>query len=237
MYRKYIAKRFGKATIPTSYTTLKKAYDNDGGILFVTKEKKTTAGLLFKIKNKTIYGKCLGFSMVNQNYNNGLAGHAALFFLIDWSLNKGITELNYGNTMPFFEDGIFRYKKEWGMDIVKHRDQNFCMLRLNRLTQGALFLLKENPFIFFEEGVMKGFVTLDYKPTKNDLQSLKSQYLIPEIKTLVVMAYYNEDNQDTIRKEFWTTEENLNDLSIPLSTIYVALHKDQHAVKLYTFNR
>jgi len=237
MYLNYIKNRFGKATIPTSYTKLKRAYNKEGGIIFINKEKKPIAGLLFQIKRKTLYGKCLGFSMINQSHSSGLAGQAALFFIIRWAINEGINKLNYGNTTPFFEDGIFRYKKEWGMDISQHSNQFFCALRLNKLTEGVLVMLKENPFIFLENGVMKGFVLLDHKPKMNDLQGITSQYWVPKLDTLVVMAHYNKDKEERIEDESMITENHIHSLSMPLSTIYSGLKKNEDIVKLYILQR
>jgi hypothetical protein len=237
MYLKYIKNRFGKATIPMSYTKLKRAYNKDGGIIFITQEKITIAGLLFQIKRKTLYGKCLGFSMIDQSHSSGLASQAALFFIIRWAINKGINKLNYCKTTPFFEDGIFRYKKEWGMNIAKHSDQFFCALRLNKLTEGVLFMLKENPFIFLENGLMKGFVLLDYQPKINDLQGIISQYLVPKLDMLVVMAHYNKDKEEKIQDTFMTTENYTHSLPKPLSTIYSGLQKNEDVVKLHIFRR
>ena len=80
MYLPYTKKRFGRAAISSSYSTLKALYKRNGGIVFVKNGEQHIVGLLFWTRGKTLYAKSLGVLETNQRFGIGLAGQAALFF-------------------------------------------------------------------------------------------------------------------------------------------------------------
>jgi len=182
--------------------------------------------------------KSLGVLEANQKFVTELAGQAALFFLIKWAKVRGIESLNYGVTMPFFRNGIFTFKKEWGMYIEQHTEQPFCALKLNRLNERALSFLRYNPFICLDKGVMKGVFFVNHRPTKLELQQIFSKHFLQRLDSLVVIAYYHHNKKATNKTESSTTSENFtDDLVQPLSTTCLSLRKLGFVVEVHTFKR
>jgi len=197
MYLPYIRKRFGTGAQPTSYLTSKEFYRKNGGIIFVLEGNKPITGILFFVKNKTIYAVGLGAYRGDQNYLKNFACEAALFFLIKWSKKNGLKSLNYGGTVPFFTNGIFQYKKEWGMFAEKDTNQLFCALKVVSLNEESLSYLLQNPFIFLEKNAIKGVVFVNHRLTKTELQKLYSTYMFPKMDSLIVISYYNRQTRET----------------------------------------
>lgn len=236
MYLPYTRKRFGRAAHLNSYLTLKAVYKRNGGIVFVKKEEKRIVGLLFQIRGKTLYAKSLGVYEANQDFVTELAGQAVLFFLIKWAKIKGMESLDYGITMPFFRDGIFTYKKEWGMHIELRDNQPFCALRLNGLNEGTLSFLLQNPFIFLDKGVMKGAVLVNHRPTKLELQQIHSKHFLPGLDSLIVMAYHTRNTGVANKTVSSRSFENFADTLLqPLASVCLSLQKRGFAVEVHAF--
>lgn len=202
MYLPYIRRRFGAGAQPTSYLTSKIFYKKNGGIIFVLEENKPIAGILFFMKNETIYAVGLGVYQGDENYLKNSAREAALFFLIKWSKTKGLKSLNYGGTVPFFANGVFQYKKEWGMFAEEEAHQLFCALKVVSLNERSVSCLLQNPFIFLDTNAMKGLVFVNHRLTQTELQKLFSTYAIPKMDSLMVISYYDGKTRETAEADF-----------------------------------
>jgi hypothetical protein len=233
MYFPYTKKRFKNAAKFETYQRLKALYRRNGGIIFVKKEGKPIAGILFKMRGETLHALRFGVYEGDHNLVKDLAGQAALFFLIDWAKMNGMKSLDFGSTLPFFSDGIFSYKKEWGMFVEDHSNQFFCALKLSNPNKGSLAFLQQNPFIFVDKGVMKGVVMVNHRPTKVELQQIFSKYYLPKLDSLIVIAYHSS-NTGVINE----TESSIciqNPSMKPMPCICLPLQKRGFNVETYTF--
>jgi len=209
MYLPYIRRRFKTSAQPGSYLRSKAFYRKNGGILFVLKGKRPIAGILFRVRRKTLDALNLGVYGGDQNYVKDFACEAALFFLIKWSRIKGLKSLNYGGAVPFFTSGIFQYKKEWGMFVEEVTDQRFCALRIASFNENSLSFLLHNPFIFLDKNAMKGLVFVDHRLSKAELQKLFSMYLFPRMDSLIVISYYDRKTGKTKETNFSLNSQNM----------------------------
>lgn len=202
MYLPYAKSRFGKGAYIKTYAESKAVYRKNGGIIFITLERKPIAGILFRQAGKMLQALNFGALVDDQSMDqaHNLAGLASLFFLIKWARENGVKNLNYGVSMPFLNEGIFTYKKEWGMNVNDQRDGSVCALKLNSLTNGTLSFLTQNPFIVIDKRKLKGVVFIDHKIEKSELQQIMARHYLPNLDSLEVIAYYKPD-------------ENINDAS------------------------
>jgi len=233
MHLPYITKRFKRAAKFDTYLGLNVLYKRSGGILFVKKEGKPIAGILFKMSGETLHALRFGVYEGDHNLIKGLAGQAALFFLIDWAKMNGMKSLDYGGALPFFSDGIFSYKKEWGMFVENHSNRFFCALKLNNPNKGSLAFLQQNPFIFVDKGgVMKGVVLVNHSPTKVELQQIFSKYYLPKLDSLIVIAYHSSNTSVIDETELSTCMQLPSVKSIP--GICLSLQTRGFNVETYT---
>lgn len=234
MYLPYIKRRFDKAAQLSNYQTLKACYVRNGGIIFVKKGEKPNTGILFQIRGKTLYALVFGVCEGNQNFVKDLAGQAALFFLIKWAKAKGMKSLNYGRTVPFYNDGIFRFKKEWGMSVEEHADQPFCALKLNPHSKRSPSFLQQNPCIIYDEGAMKGVILLNHKPGEKELQHIRSKHLLQKLNSVIVVCCSPNKSSSKIT-EVLNTENGFQDVIKPLSNLYLLLQKQGISVDMHEF--
>jgi hypothetical protein len=221
MYLPFMKKRFDRAAFISSYADLKVGYQRNRGILFVEERGKRIAGIFFQRRAKTLFVLTLGISNGDNGSQKNLAGTAALFHLIQWAQKNGFATLNYGATLPFFSDGVFTYKNEWGMSISTRADSRFWALKINTLNKGTISFLTHNPFIMFDKGKLRAFVLLDDKSVKTDSGRLASKFMLPGLDLPIVLAYCNRSLDTEGLEEFQElTSKSKQNLTKPLSDFY-----------------
>ena len=187
MYLPYAEKRFEKAAYIKSLLESEIIYRLNGGVLLVKKEKDPVAGILFQIRGKTVLAWSLGVYEGNQDLVR--ATEAALLHLITWAKAKGIEKLDYGVSMPFLREGVFIYKKEWGMSVNEPLEQFLCALKIDSLNEGFLAFLQQNPFIISDHGLIKGVLLLDESLNRVELGEVFSRYYLPNLSSIIVLTY------------------------------------------------
>jgi hypothetical protein len=197
MYLPYAQSRFGKAAYIKPYLESKTVYKSNGGIIFVKKNNKPLAGMLFNIQRKKLHAWSFGAHEGNQQFVEELAGEAALLFLIEWAKTQDIESLDYGVSLPFLREGIFTYKKEWGMSVNEQKDNPICALKVNPVNQCSLTFLQQNPFIVIDEHELKGVVFIDHRATRAELQQIHSRYYLPNLQSFIVVSYFKHNPEAT----------------------------------------
>ena len=231
MYLPYTKKRFGKTARVADYSILKRIYKAGGGVIFVKNEDLPLSGILFQIRGKTIYALHSGVYNGDQSIVRRLASQAALLFLVKWARSKGLTCLDYGSTLPFFNDGAFSYKKGWGMHLENDPFELFCALKLipNR---GTLSFLQQNPCIFKYEGTINGLFLVDHKPTEEFKQYFK-KYYFPKLDSITLIAYYRTKVSYDGGQAFSTRRKNSTSIK-PIRTLCSSLRKLNFEVETCT---
>lgn len=230
MYLPYMVKRFGKAAKPRDYQISKMRFQHSGGIIFVKKDDVPVAGILFQVNRNMLCA--LGYGILDHDGNpaDHLSGQAALFSLIKWARSKGLTNLNYGATVPFFKDGVFQYKREWGMSIEEKTDLPFCALRINIKNIGVPYYLQDNPFIFLDNKSIRGVFFLDHEPTAVELNQIFARHLLPKLESLSVITFCQETLPQT---EFSDLSHDQGSSVQPLENICSSLRRHGYNVRVF----
>jgi hypothetical protein len=224
MYLPHAMKRFDKGAYIRTFLELRILYALNGGIVMVEKDGQPHAGFLFQSQGKTLLARSLGVYEGNRELSR--ASEAALFYLVGWAKAKGIELLDDGVSVPFLKDGVFEYKKEWGMSVSESIDQSSCALKFNSLTEGSLAFLKQNPFVIYDRGVIKGVILLDNNPTKDELRHLFARHYFPDLASLIIISYYYDSeggSSDEIASE--SSRNSSGGLVKPLQNMCVLLQK------------
>ncbi len=232
MYLPYTKSRFGMAAYIKPYLESKIIYRSNGGLLFVKKDERFLAGILFHIHGKTLHAWSLGAREGDQHLVEELAGEAALIFLIEWAKTQGIDNLDYGVSLPFLSEGIFTYKKEWGMSVNEQRDNAICALKLNSVNECSLTFLQQNPFIVTDKKELKGVVFIDHRVTRAELQRIRSRYYLPNLHSIIVVSYY-KPHPETISVVEPCAERLADNLIDPLQNICQTLQEKGFSTEVF----
>lgn len=186
LYLPYISARHGKSAKPTRLFSMKQIY-RKGGLLFVKLNGEYVSGILYDIAGNVVSARCLGIYGGRKQHLDEGAGQAALYFLIKWSRLQGFKEIDYGDCIPFMSDGLFAYKKSWGMEVKPCNDLIYG-LRVSKLDAPVLEFLSENPCIFSESENLNGLIFRKDKVEIEKLSCAKSYYT-PGLSRIVVGLY------------------------------------------------
>lgn len=173
-YLPHIIKRHGKSAKPASFFEMKQIY-RKGGLLLVKSNGKYVAGILYKLLGDVVCACYLGILKGATQYSKEGAGQASLYFLVEWAKQNGFKEINYGPCNPFMNDGLFTYKKSWGMKAKSYGDLVYG-LRVSRFNTSVVDFLSENPLVFSESTTLNCLIFRKAKRLTEEKLCMSSYY-------------------------------------------------------------
>jgi hypothetical protein len=108
-----------------------------------------------------------------------------------WAKERGYKWLDFGHCRSFLNDGVFNYKKRWGMEIeISKRLKNILGIKVCNYCQGVKNFLEKNPFIFINQGKLMGlvFVGKPHELSYDEVQSCVKTHSIPGLDYLVIVS-------------------------------------------------
>lgn len=132
-------------------------------LMLVTYEGKYVCGGFFYHYKDTLMLKYSGVFEGNIDLIKNRAHSAVYYFFIILAQDRKVKRVDLGGARPFFNDGLFQYKKKWGTIIEPYSlvPEVFGLKILNNSESLKQFLI-HNPFIGLnEKNEMVGFVFVD----------------------------------------------------------------------------
>jgi len=211
MYVSYIQKKFGEFRFLHSYRYLKGLFKK-GGILFIKRANERIGGVLYFAQKDIISFHTLGITDGNKEYVKEGAIIAIYYFFISWAQKNNFKKILFGASRSFFNDGLFRFKRKWGMEVRRKKDNYFSFrLYICNLKESVRQLLVNNPFIFDDNGSISAFIMVDIgRPVSLPmLQSIYRDYWTPGLKKVYVLSL-SRVAQDIFLKSTDTDIENID---------------------------
>lgn len=201
MYIPFIRSRHGKSAMPRSIETLRDSL-RDGGMLFINKDGTNVAGIFYQIDREEANMNALCFG-INEKGDEGIKRYSSqitLLSLIDWAKKNKIKTLNYGITPPFLKDGLFTFKKEWGMRIEDANDRLIYAIKLCNFKDNVRQFMVENPFITSDSGRLCGVIFIENveKLSGHEIASCMKRYNVPGMGGIILLS--NKEISDKAMK-------------------------------------
>lgn len=191
MYCPYVSKRHRPFVRLEGFAYLKQLFKK-GGLLLVKRGKMYVSGILYCLVNKTVWTPCMGIfeEHAQEKHVRRTAGDALLYFLILWAKKQGYNKINYGNSKPFLNDGVVRYKREWQMNVRQHSRTRIILTKPCNFERGVRSFLMGNPFIFLDRQSLKGLVFVDHEHpvTWGEIEEILRQHYTPGLTSLLVIS-------------------------------------------------
>lgn len=185
MYVPHISKRHSYLPHLNDFSLLKSIF-RTSALFFIKSNDEYLGGHYLILRDKTLWAKWLGIKDGNKDHlRKGVSG-AINYFVIKWAIEKKYELIDFGLCRAFYNDGVFRFKKKWGM-IIKNFSLNtmFWGLKIYRFNEGVKNFLEENPFLFYRDGRLEGFVFLhEGCQSEKDVAHIYKNFLIPGISKL-----------------------------------------------------
>jgi len=207
IYHPFIVSRHEELTIPeaTNYNEIKVLFEK--GSLFIVQDKdRVVSGFIPLISGSTAFFTYAGVE-IKDNYLTKAAGSALYYFFIDWSKKQGFKLLKFGGVRPFLDDGLFDYKKKWGMSVKIYENMYgvFGLKILNKESKAVYDFLINNPFIYIEGNELNGMVFTKDKLDTEVIQQIWKAYYIPGLIKITIVTTQKIDEKV---KSFISSEYN-----------------------------
>jgi hypothetical protein len=193
MYLPYVRMRHQESTIAMSYDVMmQKARDGLCDLILIMKENSAIAGFLILKEKKIPRLWSNGLRNGDLAYWKEGAIAATYHFASDHLAQQGYKEMHLGLMRSFFNDGIFQYKKKWGIHLATDSSAGFILKPL-RDSDGLNRFFLNNPFIYCHKNRLCGavFTRSGTMPADKEAAQLNEAYAISGLAELVLF-YLNE---------------------------------------------
>jgi len=181
MYLPHMFARHGRSARPVSFSECKRLFSK-GELMLIKRDQKNVAGVLLVPRGKELYQPLI--AVKNTDKQITLGSYATTYFTIVSGMQKGYTSVDFGDAPAFIQDGLFQYKKEWGMQIrpAKEYYAKVYGIRFSNMNEAVKDFLSANPFIFMDGKKLGGLVLLGFKdvhlPDFLNIPGLSSLFVI-----------------------------------------------------------
>lgn len=117
LHTPFIHARFGADAharpLPTLRWTVRR-----GGLIQILHQGRVIGGLVFDRRGDTLVSLALGqLPLADAHLRSGV-GAAVYFHLIETARELGCPTIDFGGCRPALEDGVFVFKRKWGMSVA-----------------------------------------------------------------------------------------------------------------------
>jgi hypothetical protein len=201
MYLPLTRKRFGPLSQIQPYEDMKRIF-SEGHLLQVIQDGKVIAGSLNIHRDDVLIGHRLGVLDGREDLIKIGAQSAIYYFTIRYSQDHDIKKIDLLESRPFFKDGVYSHKRDWGASICPNDKSRTWLYFFNRrYSEKTISFFRNNPLIIHTKVGLMGLVGLDggtelSDQTKNDLakrfyapglQGLN--LLVPNLKNPVELSF------------------------------------------------
>lgn len=149
MYVPSTKKLHGNQAVIHNYDSMKEIFSKNCDLLLLKKGQEYIAGILIYYMNGKARLWSSGLNNGNIDYIRKYRAKGALYYFSILCLKeKGIKKLSFGLTRAFLNDGVYQYKKKWGLYLLGTTNVGFLIKPLI-LTDGLKNFFMNNPFIHF----------------------------------------------------------------------------------------
>jgi hypothetical protein len=190
MYLPYIPRKYGDATEQVGPQFMRLFFES-GLLLLVKKGDEIVSGSILIAGTAGAKAMVIGVREGNEKYRREGALAACYYFTTLWAWEQGYPSVDFGECRPFLDDGLFYFKKRWGMQLERYSHQhNTFSLTIASTTAAALDFLEANPFIVQGRRGLEGRVLAgrDRVLTAGELNALLRSYLVPGLDRLVIVS-------------------------------------------------
>lgn len=117
MYLPYISARYGTAALLASHAYLESVWQR-GLLLMVTQDGEDVGGFLISTAKREPVIAFMGIKDADLRHVKRGAVSALYLFTLRWAKEHGYRTIDFGHARPFLDDGLFYYKRRWGMHVV-----------------------------------------------------------------------------------------------------------------------
>lgn len=190
MYVPLIRKRHGEQAFVRNIYWVRRVFRR-GGLIWARRHGEAVAGGIFQLRDKTLVFEILGtldgeWEIVEEG------GIAALYiFIINYAKKIGCKFIDFGGCRPSLTDGVLRYKRKWGADVIEKKDVwHDLMVYWGEYNEKVTRFLSQMPLIFRDRGGLSGIKAIDggEPVTGRETEKIRRSLWMPGLKSLYLLS-------------------------------------------------
>lgn len=188
MHIPHVQKRFQDLADIDSYHSMK-TYFQRGFLLVIEEADKAIAGVLCNIENDTLFFRRTGVLDGNDEYIKRGASSAQYYFTLKYALEHGIPKVDFMRSRPFFDDGVYLTKREWGAEVYLDNEATTSVFFfIPRISDAVVKFFENNPLIIHREKKLYGLIGWNGDDlSAEDEKTIYKKYYTPGLKGFVVI--------------------------------------------------
>ena len=190
MFLPHIQKKYQELSHLDEYEEMKEHFSN-GFLLFVMDGDKAVAGALCIVRNSTLIFRRTGVLEGNEDYIKKGAQLALYHFNILYAHEHGLQRVDTMKSRPFFTDGVYRTKREWGATVYPDDGSLNWVYYFNpRFSEKMVSCLENIPTIGWTKEGLKGIVGLNADVESMDAvnKDLMRKFYAPGLEGLLLLT-------------------------------------------------
>ena len=189
MYLPYIPRKYGESTELVGPQFMRLFFES-GLLLLVKSGDEIVSGSIIIAGTAGAKAMAIGVREGKEKFRREGALAACYYFTTLWAWGKGYPSVDFGECRPFFDDGLFYFKKRWGMRLERYSHRHNAFGLAIAPTAAALDFLQANPFIVQGRHGLEGRVLAgsDHALTAGEMNALLRSYLVPGLDRLVIVS-------------------------------------------------
>lgn len=203
MYVPYISRRYSEISHIQKLSFMRRIL-RTGTLFFLKDNDEYVAGHFLIYRDETLWLKWTGIKDGDQEYLRKRVPGASDYFIIKWAIEKKFKALDFGLCRAFLNDGVLRYKRKWNMTL-NYFGQNtmFFGLKICNLNDGVKNFLENNPFSFYNDRNLEGFVYIpeEYR-TEKEILYICRHFMTKGLARLNVLMENSNDFPKTVDAEY-----------------------------------
>ena len=182
--------RHGQQAVIRNFYLMRRSFAQ-GGLVWVMQNSQPISGVLFQRRGNTLHSLAMG--TINGEWALVKAGAniATDLFIVKHAKELGCRLIDFGGSRPSLNDGVLRYKRKWGMNLVDKHDTYFDFLvHWNSFNRSVISFLSNTPLIFRDHGGLSAInvVDCDKPATQTEAWKIYHSCWIPGLHRLYLIA-------------------------------------------------
>ncbi|GJL61067.1 MAG: hypothetical protein NPIRA03_39240 [Nitrospirales bacterium] len=160
MYLPFVQKRHGEFAVIHNVHQLRRKFRR-GGLIWLRRGDHSIAAALFEQEGDVFRGVALGTAGGDLTLMKQGALAALYIFEIQCAQDGGCASIDFGGTPPILNDGLLRFKRKWGVQLMDEPQTPYdYLVRWERPNEQVLDFLADVPLIFRNHGHLAGLTAL-----------------------------------------------------------------------------
>lgn len=188
MYVPYLQRRFREAAFIEPFHRLRWCVDN-GNLLQIVRDNQVIAAAVLYGWGRTLDFLWVGLRNDLRDETSAGAFGALYYYGILHAFDQGYDEVDFSGTRALLNDGVYRFKRQWGAQIHDGWSLDSLLVGPRNLGPAVAAFLERSPMIVRHPKGLEGkIVCANSAPTLDDLNRVESLYASEGIQVMKLFS-------------------------------------------------